>query len=357
MITENGRLPDAALELVGDRLDALRAAIESGDSSRIADEMHFLDNPPAVGVVEATVAPRREGEVPARAGRQVRGPARRPRRAARQAAGADPVARARRRRRRDADDRQRRERRREVLARAGALHRGRARAAPSPACRASRDARSTSTRRWGRGCSSTSGSGRPAPRTRSSPTSTRWASTSPRRTTSRGFAARSSGIGANLVVIDSLRRLTPSKSENDSDDMAPAVVRAGEARAGHGARDRARAPQGRRGEVLPRSTAIRDQCRRAVRAPARPRRRGRPAAAPVPRRQGQDALRARAAGRVPEHQPGGGRRRRLRAAGGPGPVVPVREAVAASIKAALPVKYKKEAAEQGGPRHDGQDVS
>ena len=31
-------------------------------------------------------------------------------------------------------------------------------------------------------------------------------------------------VGANLVVIDSLRRLTPSKRENDSDDMAPAVA-------------------------------------------------------------------------------------------------------------------------------------
>ena len=30
--------------------------------------------------------------------------------------------------------------------------------------------------------------------------------------------------GANLVVIDSLRRLTPSKGENDSDDMAPVVA-------------------------------------------------------------------------------------------------------------------------------------
>ena len=30
--------------------------------------------------------------------------------------------------------------------------------------------------------------------------------------------------GAKLVVIDSLRRLVPSKSENDSDDMAPAVA-------------------------------------------------------------------------------------------------------------------------------------
>ena len=29
--------------------------------------------------------------------------------------------------------------------------------------------------------------------------------------------------GANLVVIDSFRRLTPSKAENDSDDMAPVV--------------------------------------------------------------------------------------------------------------------------------------
>ena len=31
-------------------------------------------------------------------------------------------------------------------------------------------------------------------------------------------------VGANLVVIDSLRRLAPSKSENDSDDMAPTVA-------------------------------------------------------------------------------------------------------------------------------------
>ena len=30
--------------------------------------------------------------------------------------------------------------------------------------------------------------------------------------------------GANFVVIDSLRRLAPSKSENDSDDMAPTVA-------------------------------------------------------------------------------------------------------------------------------------
>jgi RecA-family ATPase len=31
-------------------------------------------------------------------------------------------------------------------------------------------------------------------------------------------------VDANLVVIDSLRRLVPSKSENESDDMAPAVA-------------------------------------------------------------------------------------------------------------------------------------
>jgi hypothetical protein len=30
-------------------------------------------------------------------------------------------------------------------------------------------------------------------------------------------------VGANLVVVDSLRALTPSKAENDSDDMAPVV--------------------------------------------------------------------------------------------------------------------------------------
>lgn len=31
-------------------------------------------------------------------------------------------------------------------------------------------------------------------------------------------------VEANLVVVDSLRRLTPSKSENDSDDMAPVIA-------------------------------------------------------------------------------------------------------------------------------------
>jgi hypothetical protein len=32
------------------------------------------------------------------------------------------------------------------------------------------------------------------------------------------------GLGVNLVVIDSLRRLAPSKAENDSDDMAPTIA-------------------------------------------------------------------------------------------------------------------------------------
>ena len=37
---------DAQSYFVGERLDALRAAIESGDKHRIADELYFLDKPP-----------------------------------------------------------------------------------------------------------------------------------------------------------------------------------------------------------------------------------------------------------------------------------------------------------------------
>lgn len=35
-------------------------------------------------------------------------------------------------------------------------------------------------------------------------------------------------VGANLIVLDSLRRLTPGKRENDSDDMAPVMAALGE---------------------------------------------------------------------------------------------------------------------------------
>ncbi|MGI8712390.1 MAG: AAA family ATPase [Solirubrobacteraceae bacterium] len=35
-------------------------------------------------------------------------------------------------------------------------------------------------------------------------------------------------VGANLIVLDSLRRLTPGKRENDSDDMAPVMAVLGE---------------------------------------------------------------------------------------------------------------------------------
>jgi hypothetical protein len=39
-------IPDAALDnLVGDRLDRLRAAIDSGDKHRVADELYELDHP------------------------------------------------------------------------------------------------------------------------------------------------------------------------------------------------------------------------------------------------------------------------------------------------------------------------
>ena len=43
-------------------------------------------------------------------------------------------------------------------------------------------------------------------------------------------------VGANLVVLDSLRRLTPSKRENDSDDMSPVVSASPSSRATPGRR-------------------------------------------------------------------------------------------------------------------------
>jgi hypothetical protein len=159
--------------------------------------------------------------------------------------------------------------------------------------------------------------------------------------------------GANLVVIDSLRRLTPSKSENDSDDMAPTVAALAKL-----ARDTNAAivlvhHKGDSEKFFRGSTAIKDQA---------------------------DALFALLRDPDDEHAP-----RRLRCRGGKGkmryalepldvfldicpeaggvagsdppedpePQVPVRVAVAQAIKAALPAKTKADVAlKVGRPRND-----
>ena len=158
--------------------------------------------------------------------------------------------------------------------------------------------------------------------------------------------------GAHFVVIDSLRRLTPSKSENDSDDMAPAVSALAKL-----ARDTNAAivlvhHKGDSEKFFRGSTAIKDQA---------------------------DALFALLRDPDDEHAP-----RRLRCRGGrgkmryapeppdiyldinpeeggvagsdppedTGPQVPIREAVATAIAAALPAKTKKEVADKIGRRAD-----
>lgn len=159
-------------------------------------------------------------------------------------------------------------------------------------------------------------------------------------------------MGANLVVIDSLRRLTPSKAENDSDDMAPAVAALAKL-----ARDTDAAivlvhHKGDSDKFFRGSTAIKDQA---------------------------DALFARLRHPDDEHAP-----RRFRCSGGKGkmryapepadvfltvdpeaggvagsdppedtgPQVSAREAVTTAIKAALPAKTKKEVADKVGRRTD-----
>jgi hypothetical protein len=107
--------------------------------------------------------------------------------------------------------------------------------------------------------------------------------------------------GANLVVFDSLRRLTPSKAENDSDDMAPVVGAIAKLARDTGAAILLVHHKGD-GEKFSRgSTAIKDQAdalfgllRESEDEILRP-------AAAMPGRQGEDALRGRARGRAPDH--------------------------------------------------------
>ena len=66
-------------------------------------------------------------------------------------------------------------------------------------------------------------------------------------------------VSANLVVIDSLRRLAPSKRENDSDDMAPTVAELGKLARDTGGRHRLIHHKGDSDKLARGSTAIRDQ--------------------------------------------------------------------------------------------------
>ena len=93
----------------------------------------------------------------------------------------------------------------------------------------------------------------------SSSCATRWGSTSQRLPTA-WLRGEIEATGAKLVVIDSLRRLVPSKPENDSDAMAPTISALAKL-----ARD-ARAAilllhhKGDSDKYYRGSTAIRDQC-------------------------------------------------------------------------------------------------
>lgn len=71
--------------------------------------------------------------------------------------------------------------------------------------------------------------------------------------------AKIEDTGANFVVIDSLRRLSPSKSENDSDDMAPVVGTIAKLAADTGAAILLTHHKGDSAKFYRGSTAIKDQ--------------------------------------------------------------------------------------------------
>jgi archaellum biogenesis ATPase FlaH len=153
-------------------------------------------------------------------------------------------------------------------------------------------------------------------------------------------------IGANLVVIDSLRRLAPSKAENDSDDMAPTISALAKlARDTHAAillvHHKGDGEKFWRG-----STAIRDQADALfglmrddedgdVRRLSCGKGKGKMRYAPEPADRFM-VIDPEAGGVAGCDRPDAG------------PVVPVRQSVAAQIKAALPGQYKKEVAEKIG---------
>lgn len=153
---------------------------------------------------------------------------------------------------------------------------------------------------------------------------------------------------ANLVVIDSLRRLAPSKAENDSDDMAPTISAYAKL-----ARDTRTAivlvhHKGDGDKFWRGSSAIRDQADALfglmrededgdVRRLSCGKGKGKMRYAPEPR----DTFLTIS----PEH---GGVAETDPPESDVGPTVPVRQAVADSIRAALPAQYKKEVAEKVG---------
>ena len=159
-------------------------------------------------------------------------------------------------------------------------------------------------------------------------------------------------LGANFGVVDSLRRLTPSKSENESDDMAPAVSALAKVARDTGAALVLVHHKGDSEKFFRGSTAIKDQADALFallrdpddeNAPRRLRCRGgkgkmRYAPEPADVFLVIDPEQGGVAGSDPPESPG--------------PVVPAREAMAVSIKAALPAKTKKEVADKVGKRTD-----
>jgi len=171
----------------------------------------------------------------------------------------------------------------------------------------------------------------------------------------KGYVERTD---ANLVVIDSLRRLMPSKSENDSDDMAPAVGAVAKL-----ARDTDAAVvlvhhKGDGEKFYRGSSAIKDQADALFGVlPVNP--------------DDDDDLGRRITcrgvrGKAPRYDEAPPDRYVAVnfAEGGvvaadapedPGPVVPKRQAVALAIKAALPAKTKKEVADKVGCNPDNNE--
>lgn len=160
--------------------------------------------------------------------------------------------------------------------------------------------------------------------------------------------------GADLVVLDSLRRLMPSKNENDSDDMAPAVADLAKMARDTGAAIVLIHHKGDSEKFFRGSSAIKDQAD-ALFGLLRD-----PDDDDAPRRltcRGSRAKNPRYAPETldvfvhvsPEH---GGVIGSDPPEKAKGPGIPMREAVAAAIKAAMPVTYKKDAAGKVGRRPD-----
>jgi hypothetical protein len=158
--------------------------------------------------------------------------------------------------------------------------------------------------------------------------------------------------GANLVVKDSCRRLTPSKAENESDGMAPTIAALAKLARDTGAAIILIHHKGDSEKFYRGSTAIKDQAD-ALFALLRD-----PDDEDAPRR-----LRCRGKGKMryslepPDVyltiNPAVGGVAAADAPDDDGPKVPIRDAVAQAIRAALPAKTKAEVAlKVGRPRND-----